>query len=70
MLKKLWLKLNKNDFSLMDRQMQFMVGRVIILLFKDIFGIPKNYLDKEIYYMLDEYSYYYDYSKDWKKRYK
>lgn len=55
-------------FSLMCRQMLFMVKRVNLLLFKDIFGISKNYLDKQIYYMLDEYSYYYDFSKEWRKR--
>lgn len=57
-------------FLLMNRQMLFMVFRVNLLLFKDMWGFKKNDLDEKIYYMLDEYSYYYDYyyfTKQWKK---
>lgn len=57
-----------DEYSLMNRQMFFMFRRVLLLYFKDIWGLPKNYLDKQIYYMLDEYSYYYDLSKEWKNR--
>lgn len=55
-------------YFLMNRQMLFMLRRVLLLYFKDIFSISKNYLDRQIYFMLDEYSYFYDFQKEWRKR--
>ena len=60
--------IKQNDDDFIFRETLFLLLRFNIYYLKKCFCIPLNFLDKQIGNIFDEYSYYYEFRKDWKKR--
>jgi len=58
----------QNEEKFLFRESMFLIFRFNLYFLKKCFSIPLNFLDLSIGNILDEYSYYYDFRNDWKKR--